>query len=208
MSRFALALIDNFSLICYTYDRKYSDFAKTETGKIVDIKIRIKSTVTDLALAENYKSTVKDGYFRSDDGRLLPIDQLNSSCEDVIEYTAIGKYKEENGKAVISYDEPSEAGIDNSVTSLIFDLEDRSVVTMVRQGEINSAFRFDMNERRQICSYETPFMPIEFAVNTRNVANKIKGGKGAMLLDYVIEVRGVNTERNKMMIEVRPYDAV
>jgi uncharacterized beta-barrel protein YwiB (DUF1934 family) len=65
-----------------------------------------------------------------------------------------------------------------------------------------------MNEKRQLCSYVTPFMPIEFVVNTRAVANKIKNGKGAMLLDYTIEVRGVNTERNKMIIEVRPYDSV
>ncbi len=179
-----------------------------ETGIIVDVKIRIKSIVTDLALAESYKSTVKDGYFRSDDGRMLPIEKLAEACEDVIEYTVVGKYKEENGKAIICYDEPSDAGIDNSITSLIFDVVDRSVVTMVRTGDINAAFRFDMNEKRQVCSYETPFMPIEFVVNTRNVANKIKNGKGAMLLDYVIEVRGVNTERNKMMIGVKPYDTV
>lgn len=179
-----------------------------ETGIIVDIKIRIKSIVTDLALAESYKNTAKDGFFRSDDGRLLPIDQLANACEDIIEYTAIGKYKEENGKAIICYNEPAEAGIDNSVTSLIFDLNDRSVVTMVRTGDINAAFRFDMNEKRQHCSYETPFMPIEFTVNTRTVSNKVRCGKGFMLLDYIIEVRGVNTERNKMMIEVRPYDTV
>ena len=208
MSIFVIALIDNFSLICYTDDTKYSDFAKTETGRIVDIKIRIKSTVTDLALAESYSNTAKDGYFKCDDGRILPIEKLSEACEDVIEYTALGKYKEENGKAVISYSEPEEAGIDNSVTSLIYSTTDRSVVTMIRTGDMNAAFRFDMNERRQLCSYETPFMPVEFTVNTRNVANKIKNGSGAMLLDYIIEVRGVNTERNKMLIEVKPYDPV
>ena len=179
-----------------------------EAGKKVDIKIRIKSIITDLAQAQSYKNVAKDGFFRCDDGRILPIDQLSQACEDIIEYTAVGKYKEENGKAIICYNEPSEAGIDNSVTSLIFDLADKSVVTMVRTGDVNTAFRFDMNEKRQVCSYETPFMPIEFVVNTRNVANKIKNGKGAMLLDYIIEVRGTNTERNKMMIEVKPYDTV
>jgi len=47
-------------------------------------------------------------------------------------------------------------------------------------------------------------MPVEFTVNTRKVGNTVTEKGGAILLDYCIEIRGVNTERNKLFIKVTP----
>jgi hypothetical protein len=47
-------------------------------------------------------------------------------------------------------------------------------------------------------------MPIEFTVYTRNLRNTVAEDGGAILLDYYLEVRGVNTERNRLDIEVQP----
>ena len=170
------------------------------------IKIRIKATVTDLALAEKYKSTLRGGYFTAENGEKLPLEKLSSECDEVIEYTVFGEYHEDGNKITITYNEPEDIGFD-CTTALIFDKTDRSVLTMARTGELSSAFRFDLNERRQLCGYETPFMPVEFTVNTKRMANKVSEKGGGILIDYCIEVRGVNTERNVMLIEVRPYDA-
>ncbi len=170
------------------------------------VKIRIKATVTDLALAEKYNNSLRGGYFTSESGERLPFERLNSECEEVIEYTVFGEYSEDGDKVSISYDEPEDVGFD-CTTVLIFDKNDRSVLTMARTGELSAAFRFDLNERRQLCGYETPFMPVEFTVNTKRMANKVTEKGGGILIDYCIEVRGINTERNLMLIEVRPYDA-
>ena len=63
-----------------------------------------------------------------------------------------------------------------------------------------------MKEKRQYCRYETPVMPVEFTVNTRKVHNTVNRDGGAILLDYNIEVRGTNIERNRLFIEVMRYD--
>lgn len=169
----------------------------------MDVRIKIKATVTDLALAEKYNNSLKDGFFISDSGERLPSEKLQSECEEIIEYTAFGSYSEEGKRVSITYTEPEDIGLD-CVTSLVFDKSDRKVLTMVRSGELSAAFRFDMNEKRQLCSYETPFMPVEFIVNTRKVGNNVSEKGGTILLDYCLEVRGINTERNRMFIEVRP----
>lgn len=169
----------------------------------MDVRIKIKATVTDLTLAEKYNNSLKDGFFLSESGQRLPYERLLSECEEVIEYTVIGSYVEDGDKVSITYKEPDEIGLD-CVTALIFDKSDRRVITMVRSGELSAAFRFDLNERRQLCSYETPFMPVEFIANTRNVENNVSEKGGTILLDYCLEVRGINTERNRMLIEVRP----
>ncbi|MBQ7780176.1 MAG: DUF1934 domain-containing protein [Clostridia bacterium] len=169
----------------------------------MDVKIKIKSTVTDLALADKYTATLKDGYFRSDNGERLPYEMMKEECDEVIEYTVRGEYREENGKAYITYKEPEEIGLD-CVTTLIFDTKNKETVTMTRSGELSAAFCFDPVNKRQRCSYETPYMPVEFTVNTRKVGNTVTEKGGAILLDYCIEIRGVNTERNKLFIKVTP----
>lgn len=171
--------------------------------RTVDVKIKIKSTVTDLALAEKYTASLKDGYFRSDSGERLPYEMMKEECDEVIEYTVQGEYREENGKAYISYKEPDDIGLD-CVTTLIFDIENKNTVTMTRSGELSAAFCFDPVQKRQRCSYETPYMPVEFTVNTKKVGNTVCERGGAILLDYCIEIRGVNTERNRLFIKVTP----
>ena len=107
---------------------------------------------------------------------------------------------------VIRYKESPDIGVDNCRTALIFSPEDRNSLIMNRDGDISTACRFDMKEKRQYCRYETPVMPVEFTVNTRKVHNTVNRDGGAILLDYNIEVRGINIERNRLFIEVMRYD--
>ena len=44
----------------------------------------------------------------------------------------------------------------------------------------------------------------KLTVITKKVANTIKNGSGAILLDYIIEINGHETEHNRTLIEVRP----
>lgn len=168
------------------------------------IKVSIESVVTDLVLAETYMNSLHDGVVTTDDGRVLSVDEIGDACNEKIAYAVEGEFLSEDGKTVIRYCEPSEMGCENAVTSLMFDPSDRNVLTMIRSGDMTAALRFDLQDRRQLCSYETPFMPIEFTVNTRRVENTVTDEGGIILLDYFLEIRGVNTERTRMKIEVQP----
>lgn len=167
------------------------------------VKIRIKAAVTDLALAEKYKNSCVDGFFRADDGRLLPYEEIGAVCEDIMEYTASGEMLRQGDRVTIRYDEGEALGF-SCTTSLLFEEGQRDALTMIRSGEMNAAFRFEKTSPRQPCTYETPIMPIEFVVNTRNIRNTVGIDGGAILLDYYLEMRGVNTERNRLLIEVQP----
>ena len=166
------------------------------------VKVRIQAAVMDLQLAEKYKNACQNGYFTTDDGRRLPYEDIGSACEEVMEYTASGELVTEGSYMTVRYEEGEALGF-SCTTSLIFG-EDRDILTMVRSGEMNAAFRFDKKNPRQSCTYETPIMPIEFVVNTRYIHNSVSEAGGAILLDYYLEMRGVNTERNRLTIEVQP----
>ncbi len=166
------------------------------------VKIKVKSTITDLSLAEKYRASSVNGVFRADDGRIYKSDRIDELASDVIEYSAYAEVLKEGNNFIIRYRENPEIGYESCVTSLIFAQSDRQVLTMVRSGEISAAFRFDMREKRQTCHYDTPLIPLEFTINTRSVHNTFDGERGAILLDYKIETNGVNTERNRIFIEI------
>ena len=167
------------------------------------VKIRLKAVVTDLAQAEAYKRACVGGYFTTNDGRRLPYEEIGAACEDVMQTAAIGEMIRDGTRVTIRYEESADLGF-ACTTSLIYDEKEPDALTMVRTGEMNAAFRFDRRNRRQLCTYETPVMPIEFTVYTRHLRNTVEEEGGAILLDYYLEVRGVNTERNRLDIEVQP----
>ena len=171
--------------------------------EITNIKIRLKATVTDLVLAEKYKLECVDGFFTADDGRRLPYEEIGAACDEVMISTAEGEMKREGSRVTLTYRENADLGY-ACTTSLIYDEEEPDALIMIRTGDMNAAFRFDRKNRRQHCTYETPIMPIEFTVYTRDLRNTVENGSGAILLDYYLEMRGINTERNRLMIEVQP----
>ncbi len=169
------------------------------------VKVRIKATVTDLVLSERYLTESSDGSFRADNGEIYPTDKIFEICSEIIEYTLWGEYIEDGNKRIIRYNEGEEIGVENCMTTLIFESDNRSCLIMTRDGDISTACKFDMSEKRQFCRYETPIIPVEFTVNTRSVHNTVSENGGAILLDYSIEVHGANTERNKLFIEILKF---
>ena len=167
------------------------------------VKLFLKATITDLAQAEIYKRACVDGYFIAEDGRRLPYEKIGAACDEIMETATVGEMVREGTRVTIRYDEGEELGY-ACTTSLIYDETAPDVLTMIRTGELNATFRFDRCHRRQPCTYETPVMPVEFTVYTRNLRNTVMEDAGAILLDYYLEIRGVNTERNRLVIEVQP----
>ena len=170
------------------------------------VRIKITAKIYDLTDDPgDMPETLSEEYMRSyleagDESEEFEYD------ETAYEMTAEGVMKLEDGILSVTYPEPEENGMGASETRISFDISSPQSVTMSRTGIISTAMVFDEKIKRHICSYDTGIFPIEFCVCTKGVTNGITKGGGILKLDYVIEMRGVQTERNVLILEV--YDLV
>ena len=124
---------------------------------------------------------------------------------DVIEYSTDGRLVLEGERVRITYDEPEGLGMGESTTSLIFDREKPELINMSRSGSVTAGLTFDPEVRRQNCAVNAGVAGLEFCVCTRSVKNGVVPGAGGQIeLDYLIEFRGVKTERNIFRMNVTP----
>lgn len=116
------------------------------------------------------------------------------------EFFAEGRWVTTDDRVEIIYEESVLTGMEGSVTSIGFFRTDPSVVTMMRQGFVNTAFVFEEG-KRHICVYDTPFSSFEICVYALKVKNRLFDD-GVIELDYLTELHGARTERCKMKIIV------
>ena len=109
-----------------------------------------------------------------------------------------------NGKVTLSYDETELSGMEGTKTSVVFDKGNESLVTMMRQGSVNTALVFEPDSRH-ICVYQTPYMPFELCVHTLKVDNRLLD-EGRLYLDYIIEFRGAQAEHNLFTLTLTEND--
>jgi len=104
----------------------------------------------------------------------------------------------------ISYEETELTGMAGARTSVSFDTATPRLVSMTRSGAVSTALVFEPG-RRNICAYNTAYLPFELCVATRIVENTIDPQTcgGALYLDYIIEIRGGVAERNKFTMEIK-----
>ena len=167
------------------------------------VKVHIKSTISDLVLADMIAhSSPQDTVYDEENGVNIPISELKDQVDDVIEYVTDGTLHADGKRVVVTYKECKDMGFDDASTTLSFDINDPQTVMMKRDGSAAMACLFNAHSGRQVCFYETGIIPLELAVNTKSVVNTINGNGGTISLDYVIEMRGVSTERNRFNISV------
>ena len=123
---------------------------------------------------------------------------------DKISYTAEGRFYQNGEQLELSYNEPDDIGMDGCVTTLIFFADNPTYINMHRTGDVTSGLSFDKNNHRQTCITTVNNMPIEFAVYTRNLSNSLCEEGGMINLDYVLEFKGIKTQRNVMRIDIKP----
>ena len=116
------------------------------------------------------------------------------------EFFSEGRQVTTDDRVEIIYEESVLTGLEGSVTSIGFSRSDPSVVTMMRQGFVNTAFVFEEG-KRHICVYDTPFSSFEICVHALKVKNRLLDD-GTIELDYLTELHGARTERCKMKITV------
>lgn len=107
-----------------------------------------------------------------------------------------------DGQFSLSYDESELTGMEGSVTSVNFNVGEPTLVSLLRSGAYRMAMVFEQG-KRHICTYQTPYMPIELAVTTRKLENTLTENGGHLYAEYTIDAGGMRCERAKIRLEAR-----
>ena len=98
------------------------------------------------------------------------------------------------------YEETELSGMDGSVTSIGFDRETPTLITMMRSGPVSTAMVFEEG-KRHFCVYDTPFSSFQICVRALTVENRLLSD-GTLILEYLIEIQGAQAERCRMTVKV------
>ena len=103
----------------------------------------------------------------------------------------------EDGVIEIEYSE--DESMDDTVTVISYDPKTPDTVTILHNGSVMSSLICE-RRRRHISVYSTPIMPLEVAVYTRTLEGGFTADGGEMVLDYIVELRGMDVQRTVMKI--------
>ena len=155
-----------------------------------NVRIKIKSILSDLAAFDMCAKVIGE-------------EQACEVAEDeVIEMSTDATIRDDGKNIELRYKESEEMGMPNTTTSLIFPKDEPNQLNMVRTGENTAGFVFSDTQKRQQCSYNVAGFPMELCVCTRSIDNRVTMTGGTLDLDYVIEVQGVKTQRNRFSVRV------
>lgn len=136
---------------------------------------------------------------------LIPLADLaedNDEVETCEFYTEGDMVISADGQFSLSYDESELTGMEGAVTSVNFDLSEPTLVTLMRSGAYRMAMVFEEG-KRHICTYQTPYMPIEMAVTAKKLENTLSAEGGYLYAEYSIDAGGMRCERAKIRLEAR-----
>ncbi len=109
-----------------------------------------------------------------------------------------------NGAVILQYTESEISGMDGCITKIMFSEKKPSFVVVVRDGIVNTSLSFETG-KRHVSTYNTPYMPFRLCVNTIRVENTFFEN-GEIAIEYLLEIRGLSTERNLLKIKVDILD--
>ncbi len=151
----------------------------------------------------NITITSEQSDYRDGSEARFPLaDSDEGDAENVEFYTEGELVISPDGQYTLSYDESELTGMEGSVTSVNFDLSEPSLVTLMRTGAYRMAMVFEQG-KRHICTYQTPYMPIELAVTTSVLENTLTDEGGHLYAEYSIDAGGMRCERAKIRLEAR-----
>lgn len=110
-----------------------------------------------------------------------------------------GLYGEEGDMKYVTYRETKLAGMEGTTTTLRM-YEDH--VNLIREGNFLQNQEYRIGEQ-SVSNYETPMGTLKVHVVTREIENSIIDGKGRMRLSYDVELEGLFTHLNEIIVDVR-----
>ncbi|MBQ9785319.1 MAG: DUF1934 domain-containing protein [Clostridia bacterium] len=117
-----------------------------------------------------------------------------------------GRLVTNSTRVELMYEESELTGMEGSVTSIGFDRNNPSLVSMMRTGAVRTALTFEEG-KRHFCVYNTPYSDFEVCVRAICVENELLTS-GKIKLDYVVEIHGAQAEHCKMTIDVRQRENI
>lgn len=108
-----------------------------------------------------------------------------------------------DGEVIISYNEGSDSGLENTNVKIFFNKNEPTLVSMIREGDMNTMLSFEAGKRHKSI-YNTPYMPFDLTVNTIEVENDIMS-MGTLYLNYIMEVSGLCRDRITLNIRLREF---
>ncbi len=120
---------------------------------------------------------------------------LFSSSEEKPETTEMlieGRLITTTHRVELIYEEMLLDDFGTSVTKIGFDRACPDMITLLRNGAVNTALVFE-NKKRHICIYNVPAAGFEVCISTVSVQNHLLTD-GTLTLDYYMEVHGIQTD--------------
>lgn len=145
--------------------------------------------------------------FESDAEADARFEQLFGSGEDrpeVSEMLVEGRLITTTHRVELVYEELLSDGLGSSVTKIGFDRACPEMITLQRSGAVNTAMVFE-DRKRHICIYNAPAVGFEVCISTVRVDNRLLTD-GKLILDYYMEIHGVQTEHCKLELTVQNTD--
>jgi uncharacterized beta-barrel protein YwiB (DUF1934 family) len=108
---------------------------------------------------------------------------------------------DDEGEVELSYLEGDGTGLEGTEVKLVFHKDNPDLVSMLRFGSMSTMLSFEAGKRHKSV-YKTPYMPFDLTVNTIEVENTLLSD-GALYLNYLMEVRGLSSDRVTIFIDVK-----
>lgn len=118
-------------------------------------------------------------------------------AEEVVLETP-GVYGEDEDCRYLTYEETSLSGMEGTTTIRMY--EDH--VTLSRQGSFLQETEYRPGTVAK-SEYITPAGPMEITVSSKEITDTVSGGKGQLRLVYDIEMKGLFSHLNEIIIDVR-----
>ena len=109
-----------------------------------------------------------------------------------------GRLATNERRVELIYDETELSGMEGAITSIGFDRDTPTLITMMRTGPVSTAMVFEEG-KRHFCIYDTPFSSFQICVRALTVENRLLTD-GTLILEYMIEIQGAQAERCRMTI--------
>ena len=122
----------------------------------------------------------------------------NDNSPESSEMWVEGRLVTNTHRVELVYDETELSGMEGAITSIGFDRDTPTLVTMMRTGLVSTAMVFEEG-KRHFCVYDTPFSSFQICVRAIAVENRLLTD-GTLILEYLIEIEGAQAEHCRMTV--------
>ena len=126
---------------------------------------------------------------------------MPESTAENIELLTDGQYSHTSGESVLTYAESELTGMEGVLTT--FSVNKQGVITLTREGEINSVMVFEPGKKQTIL-YDSPYGVTALGVNTIKANSLLNKTGGELELEYVLDAGNLRVGFNSFKIKVQP----